>query len=80
MLAEADIWRAAALLIDRYGSRAADEATKRADDMLAQGDMEGRAVWRRIRKAVCKLQQTEPIQPCLPLGHEETPDAFSSRC
>lgn len=52
---------AAKLLVDRYGDEAGIEAAKRADDMLEQGDMEGKAVWQRILAAVPELQSTELV-------------------
>ncbi len=60
MTSDIDLWRAAELLVDRYGDGAAIEAAKRADDMLEQGDMEGKAVWLRILEAVKELQNTVP--------------------
>ncbi len=32
----------------------------RADELMAAGDMEGRAVWLRIVKAIEELRQREP--------------------
>ena len=60
MLDDIDIWRAAKVLIDRYGDEAPAEAMKRADNMEAIGDEVGTAVWRRIRQYVCELQRTRP--------------------
>lgn len=47
MTSDLDLWRGAKLLVDRYG----DEAAKRADDMLDKGDLDGKAVWLRIKAA-----------------------------
>ncbi len=38
---EQDIWRSAKCLVDLYGVDATIHATKRADDLLEQGDMDG---------------------------------------
>ncbi len=57
---EIDKWRAAKLLIDRHGDAAAIEAAQRADEMLASGDLEGRAIWLAILHAVGALQQDRP--------------------
>ncbi len=57
---DADLWRAASLLVDRYGDQAVAEAITRADNMEAIGDREGTVVWRRIRQYVRELQSTEP--------------------
>ncbi len=35
-------------------------ATQRADELLAASDMEGRAVWHRIERAIDELQKTAP--------------------
>ncbi len=48
MISDLDIWRAATLLIGRYGAR--------ADLMLDRGDFEGQSVWMRIRRAIEALQ------------------------
>ncbi len=55
-----DIYRAAKLLVDRYGDSATVEAMKRADTLAAQGDAAGRVVWLRILEAIEKLQSAEP--------------------
>ena len=47
---------AANLLIDRYGDGALTEAAQMIDRMLADGDSEGRIVWRRIKRAIEDLQ------------------------
>ncbi len=60
MTSELDVYRAAHLLIKRHGDDAADiEAAMRADACLAAGDMEGRAVWLRIVKAIEELLSEE---------------------
>ncbi len=66
MIAEIDVWRAAKLLIDRYGENAWFEAAQRADELLEAGDLDGTATWRRIVKAVETLGDTSPPD-------EETP-------
>lgn len=54
-----DIYRAAKLYIDQHGSQAALQAAMQADELLAAGDMDGSAVWRKIIKAIEVLQSTE---------------------
>jgi hypothetical protein len=56
MITDLDIYRAANLLIDRYGDDALTEAAQMIDRMLAEGDSEGRIVWRRIKRAIEELQ------------------------
>lgn len=59
-LSDHDIYRAADALVKQYGEGAPLEAAMRADKMLAKGDMEGKAVWLRILKAVDDLLKTNP--------------------
>ena len=54
-----DVYRAAHLLIKRHGDDAPIEAAMRADELAEDGDMEGRAVWLRILKAVDELISKE---------------------
>jgi hypothetical protein len=56
MIADLDIWRAANLLIRRHGADAELAAPRRADLMRDRGDIEGQAVWKRIRRAIVELQ------------------------
>ncbi len=60
MISDREIWQAAGAMVKRYGEAAATEATKRADDLLAEGDAEGYAIWRRIMEAVEGLSATKP--------------------
>ncbi len=55
-----DIWRAAQATITRYGDDAALHAAQRADELMAEGDMDGRAVWHRIERAIDELGRTAP--------------------
>ena len=59
-IAEIDIWRSAKLLVDQHGADAPIRAAQRADELLAAGDIEGRALWLRILAAVKGLQSTKP--------------------
>ena len=47
-------------MIKRYGEDAATEAVMRADELLAEGDADGYAVWKRIIQAVEGLAGMEP--------------------
>jgi hypothetical protein len=58
MIPDADIWRAATLMLKRYGENAQSESTSRADELAAKGDREGAAVWRLITDAVAQLANT----------------------
>ena len=48
MIPEIDIWRAASLMLKRYGEKALEESAARADELFAEQDHDGAAVWRRI--------------------------------
>jgi hypothetical protein len=57
---EIDIWRAANLMIKRYGDTALEESATRADELAADGDHDGAATWRRITMAVEQLANNTP--------------------
>jgi hypothetical protein len=59
MPTDLDIYRAANLLIERYGEDAGIHAAMSADAMMAKGDLDGFAVWRLILKAVDELEANE---------------------
>ena len=65
MIENPDIFRDAVLLIDQHGEHAAFRAAQRADELLAQGHLEGSGVWRRILAAIQELrrgrQDGEPL-------------------
>ena len=63
MIPEIDIWRAATLMLKRYGEKALDESAARADELAAQDDYNGAAVWRRITDAVGQLANQTPSGP-----------------
>ncbi len=55
-----DIYRSAKQLIGKYGDKAAVIAIKRASQMLDADDVDGYAVWKRIRQAIEQLESTKP--------------------
>ncbi len=55
LVLRSSIWKAP---IDQHG--AGLYAAQRADELMAAGDMEGRAVWHRIERAIDELQRTAP--------------------
>jgi hypothetical protein len=59
-LPEIDIWRAATLMLKRYGEKALEESVARADELFTEQDHDGAAVWRRIIDAVSQLANTTP--------------------
>ena len=60
VIPDIDIWRAASLMLKRYGERALEESAARADELESQGDYNGAATWRRITVAVEQLDNTTP--------------------
>ena len=41
MIPEIDIWRAATLMLKRYGEKALEQSSTRADELAAEGDHDG---------------------------------------
>jgi hypothetical protein len=63
VIPEIDIWRAANLMLKRYGERALKESFARADELESDGDHNGAGIWRRIMQAVTELANTTPPGP-----------------
>ncbi len=59
MISDLDIYRGASILIREHGEDAELKAAMRADAMLARGDLEGLAVWKRILRAVEEIRRTD---------------------
>lgn len=59
-VSDLDIYRSAKLLIDRHGDEAAILAATRADELPDAGDLDGRAEWMRILRAVDTLLDRRP--------------------
>ena len=57
MISDGDADLAAKFLIDQHGDEAALYAAGRADLLLGRGDLDGSAVWRRIRAAIEELKR-----------------------
>lgn len=55
MTEDIDIWRAVKLLVDRHGDDAPIQAAMRADQLLAEGDVDGQRIWKRILSAIEEL-------------------------
>ncbi len=60
MLSDLDLWRAAQIMVKRYGDGAATEAAMRADEFLNQGIIDGKRLWMRIMPAIEELQRERP--------------------
>jgi L-lactate dehydrogenase (cytochrome) len=63
VIPEIDIWRAARLMLKRYGEKAEAESAARSDELAAAGDWKGAATWRRIMDAVLQLANKTPPGP-----------------
>jgi len=63
VIPEIDIWRAATLMLKRYGDKALEQSAARADELAADGDHDGADTWRRITAAVEQLANTTPPGP-----------------
>jgi hypothetical protein len=60
LIPEIDIWRAAQLMLKRYGDNAVEESATRANELALAGDNSGAATWRRIMSAVTELAKKTP--------------------
>ena len=60
VIPEIDIWRAAQLMLKRYGDEALKESAARATELTLAGDDDGAATWHRIMEAVTQLANTTP--------------------
>ena len=60
---EADIWRSAKALIDSYEDDATIHAARRADELLARGDLDGAGTWRQVLEAVSGLSLAQTNAP-----------------
>jgi hypothetical protein len=63
VIPDIDIWRAATLMLNRYGEKASAESAARADELATDGDHDGAAIRRRITDAVAQLANTTPPGP-----------------
>ena len=50
-----DIWQAANILVRQHGDKATGEAHKHLAAVIARGDAEGEAVWRRVLETIPRL-------------------------
>ena len=62
MIDDRDDWAAALAIVKRYGDDAVLEASKRADQLLDEGDMAGAETWHRILNAIERLQANTKSQ------------------
>jgi hypothetical protein len=55
-----DDWRTVDILMKQYGAEAGLIAAKRGDALLAQSEMDGFAVWKRVVSAIAELVRDKP--------------------
>ena len=65
MTSDLDVYRTAAVLMREHGDDATIRAAMRADELMDQGDMDGRAVWLRVMAAIKELGAREPPSPSM---------------
>ena len=59
-VSDLDVYAAANLLVKPHGAEASIQAAKNADAMLEKGDLDGKAVWLQILRAVKDLLHARP--------------------
>ena len=60
MISDLDIYRSAKLLIDKHEEDAPIFAAQQADACLGKGDLDGKAVWMRVIRAIKTLHDRQP--------------------
>jgi hypothetical protein len=58
VIREIEIWRVAMLIVNRYADGAGANSSQRAEQLAAEGDHAGAAIWRRIIGAIDQLTDT----------------------
>ena len=67
MTSDLDLYRSAKLLIDQHGNDAPIFAAMQADRCLEGGDLDGKAVWMRVIRAIEELTNTDTPEGGEPL-------------
>src|ERR1700731_5262798 len=55
VIPEIEIWRVAVLMVSRYADEAEANSFVRAEELAAEGDHAGAAIWRRVTVAIEQL-------------------------
>ena len=58
VIREIEIWRVALLMVNRYADEAEANSFGRAEELAAEGDHAGAAIWRRVTVAIEQLTDT----------------------
>lgn len=62
MIAEAEVWRAAAALVRRHGSEASFAVAAYTDQLIEDGNMAAAAACQRVLNAIEQLQAPVPAE------------------
>lgn len=60
MVSDRDIWRKARAYIEQYCDQALAQAEKRAEALLAEGDLDGQRVWNRVLATIIEIRGAVP--------------------
>jgi hypothetical protein len=63
VIREIEIWRVAVLMVNRYADEAEANSFMRAEELAAEGDHAGAAIWRRVTVAI-----EQPTDTTVPLN------------
>jgi hypothetical protein len=58
VIREIEIWHVAVLMVNRYAAEAEANSFQRAEELAAEGNHAGPAIWRRITVAIEQLIDT----------------------
>jgi hypothetical protein len=61
MIEDREIWACANLLLRQHGSEAWNIASRRAQELLAQGEAEGHRTFARIMDRIRELEAVSPV-------------------
>jgi hypothetical protein len=56
-----DIWRTAHAMIEQFCDDASVRAAMRVDALLADGDLDGLRVWKRVLAAIRDIRREAPV-------------------
>ena len=63
MIPELDFLRAAGLMLKRYGDKALEQSSARANELTGDGDHDAADTWRRIATVVAQLADNTSPEP-----------------
>ena len=72
VIREIEIWRVAVLMVNRYADEAEANSFLRAEELAAEGDHAGAAIWRRVTVAIEQLTDTTRPRTDAPIWRGQT--------